>query len=83
MPPVVRPLPPPPNRKVAAPGRETASIARSPAPDREVTDRDGRSSQASPGAVFSRRDPSRPRGRSFWNSGAMQCSMSGRVTLSG
>jgi hypothetical protein len=48
MPPVVRPLPPPPNRKVAAPGRETASIARSPAPDREVTDRDGRSFSGEP-----------------------------------
>ena len=40
--------PSPPNRKVAAPGRETASIARSPAPDREVTDRDGRSFSGEP-----------------------------------
>lgn len=39
---------PPSNRKVAALGRETAPIARSPAPDREVTDRDGRSFSGEP-----------------------------------
>ena len=73
--------PTPPNRKVAAPGRETDSIARSPAPDREVTDRDGRSFSGEPWGrlLSSRSEP--PTGAVLLELWGHAGSVSGRVAL--